>query len=266
MTAAASTADLVRRVADVELAYTLSRMAVLERLPGNPMGIAVRRERQVVALMARQIPSPSFNRILGLGGADAALVAPLLDWYRAAGASPRIVVEPMAHGPELARELILRGFLPAGFHAGLVGMSGPGGDEAGIEAIAGPEAMERFLDTYLAAWGFPAAHRDGFRANVRGWLGEPGWSLYLAQQDGTPAAVGTLYLRDGIGYCADAATMPEQRDRGLHMRLLARRRADAFAAGAGLVCGGADYLSGSHRNMERAGMRLLTLRSILAAG
>jgi len=37
---------------------------------------------------------------------------------------------------------------------------------------------------------------------------------------------------------------------------------DASAAGVDFVCSGADFLSTSHRNMERVGMRLLFLRSI----
>jgi hypothetical protein len=44
--------------------------------------------------------------------------------------------------------------------------------------------------------------------------------------------------------------------------LLRRRFQDAIAARVDFVCGGAAFLSPSHRNMERAGMRLLFLRSI----
>lgn len=36
----------------------------------------------------------------------------------------------------------------------------------------------------------------------------------------------------------------------------------AHDAGAGCVFGGADFLSTSHRDMERAGMRLLFVRAI----
>ena len=35
-------ADLIRRTIDTEVAYTLSRMRVLERIAGNPTGIAYR--------------------------------------------------------------------------------------------------------------------------------------------------------------------------------------------------------------------------------
>jgi hypothetical protein len=43
---------------------------------------------------------------------------------------------------------------------------------------------------------------------------------------------------------------------------LHRRIADASAAGVDFVCSGADFLSQSHRNMERAGMRVLFVRGL----
>jgi hypothetical protein len=35
--------DRIRRTLDAELAYTISRLQVLERIPGNPIGVAFRR-------------------------------------------------------------------------------------------------------------------------------------------------------------------------------------------------------------------------------
>src|SRR5581483_3090865 len=49
---------LMRRTLECEIAYTLSRMAVLERIPGNPVGIACRHiDGGAVALMARYLPA-----------------------------------------------------------------------------------------------------------------------------------------------------------------------------------------------------------------
>ena len=61
--------DLVRRTLEAEAAYTLSRLQVLEQLPGNPVGIAYRHiDGGVVALMARHLPVPYFNSVIGLRG------------------------------------------------------------------------------------------------------------------------------------------------------------------------------------------------------
>jgi hypothetical protein len=129
---------LIHRVVDVALAYTLERMAVLERIPGNPIGIGYRRVAFAIALMARYLPSPGFNSVVGL--------------------------------------------------------------------------------------------RKGEAEHIQ----------------------------------ADSATTPCFRNRGLHAALLHQRIRDAQLAGADCVCGGATFLSQSHRNMERVGMRLLFLRAIWA--
>jgi ribosomal protein S18 acetylase RimI-like enzyme len=128
--------------------------------------------------------------------------------------------------------------------------------------VATPGQLEAFLDAYIAGWTLPRQHRDRFKANARPWLGEPGWLLYLGRIDGRPAAAATLYLRGGAGYFADAATDPAFRNRGLQTALLLRRWRDAKAAGVAFVCSGASFLSSSHRNMERLGMRILFIRSI----
>ena len=86
--------------------------------------------------------------------------------------------------------------------------------------------------------------------------------VYLARVEGRPAAAAILYMQDDVGYLADAATDPVYRRRGLHAALLRRRMRDAHDAGAAFVVSGADFLSTSHRDMERAGMRLLFQRAI----
>ena len=121
--------------------------------------------------------------------------------------------------------------------------------------------MEEFLTAYVKGWGNPAAAHEQFKANDRPWLGQPGWSLYLARAEGRPAATAILFCHAGVGYLADAATDPAFRGRGLHATLLRRRIHDASAAGVEVICSGAGFLSTSHRNMERAGMRLLFLHT-----
>jgi ribosomal protein S18 acetylase RimI-like enzyme len=121
--------------------------------------------------------------------------------------------------------------------------------------------MEEFLDAYIAGWQIPVNH-DGLRRNVRPWLVQSGWSLFLARVEGKPAATAILYVESGAGYLADASCDPIYRRRGLHAALLERRIGESSAAGVGLICSGAAFLSASHRNMERAGMRIQFNRSI----
>jgi ribosomal protein S18 acetylase RimI-like enzyme len=257
--------DLVHRVTDAAVAYTIARMRILERIPGNPIGIGFRTQGSVVALMAQHLRSPAFNGVVGLRRGQAEQIAPLVDWYREHGVAARFEIAAGDDDPALGRELARLGFFQSGCHAALVREPDPdvpGPSDVAIEPVALGEQMEAFLTAYVLGWGIPKAVREQFKKNVRPWLGEPGWSLYLGRVEGRPAAAATLFVHDGVGYFADCATDPASRGRGLHAALLRRRLRDASAAGVDFVCSGADFLSTSHRNMERAGMRLLFLRSI----
>jgi ribosomal protein S18 acetylase RimI-like enzyme len=258
--------SLIHRVMEAEVAYTLARMQILERMPDNPIGIAYRRfDDNVVALAARHLPSPSFNKVVGLRAGQERHVQPLVDWYRDIGARGRFDLVPGDYSVGLGRELALRGYFQSGFHAALIGEPNPGAAIPGdilVEPVIGEAMMEAYLDAYVAGWSIAEEHRDGFKENVRPWLAQLGWSLYLARMDGHPVAAATLYVHGAIGYLADAATDPAFRRRGVHAALLKSRLVAAKAAGVDLVCGGAEFLSASHRNMERAGMRLLFIRSI----
>jgi ribosomal protein S18 acetylase RimI-like enzyme len=257
---------LIGRTIAAELGYTIARLEALARLPGNPIGVAIRRiDDEAVALMARHLPSPSFNSVVGLRPGGAGEVAGLLAWYRDAGVRPRFEIVPGRSDDALLAELARRGCRQSGFHASLIAEPAPTPEApaAGVvERVTDEAGFDAFLDAYAAGWGIPAARVDQFKRNVRPWLGLPGWALYAGRADGRVGAAGILFVRDGVGYFADAATDPAFRGRGLQAALLARRWREAAAAGVDFVCSGADPLSTSHRNMERIGLRLQFLRAI----
>jgi hypothetical protein len=73
-----SSLDLVERTLSTDVAYTISRMKVLERLPGNPIGIDYRKiDQTAVALMSRL---PSFSRVVGLRAGHEDHIEPLVNW------------------------------------------------------------------------------------------------------------------------------------------------------------------------------------------
>jgi ribosomal protein S18 acetylase RimI-like enzyme len=253
------------RLMRVDIAYTIARMRVIEARPGNPFGVAFRHADGVTALMARGIPVPSFNRIVGLRDGHEALFTELDDWYGAHGVACRVDVAPGDLTPALAETLTGRGYVQSSFHTSLYGLA-DGADASfpsvTIAQVGAMDAMEQFLDVYLAGWGIPTDRREGAKTNMRGWLGRPDWLLLLASHDGTPAAAAKFFLHDRIGYFADAATHPDFRGRGLQTALLHHRRALAKANGAELIYSGAEFGSSSHRNMERLGMRVLHTRAL----
>jgi ribosomal protein S18 acetylase RimI-like enzyme len=261
--------SLIHRALEAEIAYTLSRMQVLERIPENPIGIAYQRfDDNVVALAARHLPSPTFNRVVGLRPGQERHIAAIVDWYRKIGAPGHFEMVPGDYSVGLGRELALRGYFQSGFHAALIGeadMPGAIPSDITVERVSGEAVMEEYLDAYVAGWSIAEEHRDRFKENVRPWLAQLGWSLFLARVEGRPAAAATLYIHGAVGYLADAATDPAFRRRGLHAALLTRRLQEAKAAGVDFAISGAEFLSASHRNMERLGMRLLFIRSIWSA-
>jgi hypothetical protein len=82
--------------------------------------------------------------------------------------------------------------------------------------------MEDFLDAYVAGWGIPERDQAQFSFNVRPWLDQVGWTLYLGRSNGQPAAAAVLHLSDGVGYLADAATSQPFRGLGFQSALLRR--------------------------------------------
>jgi len=254
--------DVVRRTLAADISYTISRMKVLEGIQGNPIGIAYRWfDDGAVALMARL---PSFCRVVGLRPGHEHHIEPLVRWYVEHDIKPTFELVPGQYDQNLGRELARLGFYQSSFHASLIGKPGATGyadDRGAIELVATAEALEDFLDAYVAGWGIPEKRHAQFKSNVRPWLEQAGWSLYLARVNGLPAAAATLYFHDGVGYLADSATKPPFRCRGLQVALLRRRIRDASLAGADLVFSGAEPLSSSHRNMERVGMRLQFTRA-----
>lgn len=259
------TLDLVHRVNETALAYTMARMKVLERIPGNPIGVAFQTLDGATALVARDLPSTSFNCVVGLSVEHARRIESLIEWYRENGATAHFEIAAGDYEPALGRELARLGFFQSGFHAALVGEPADhdsAQDEAVVRPVASATDMEDFLAAYIVGWAMPEAVHEQFKANVRSWRNEPGWSLYVARIDQKPAASAILFVHDGVGYLADCAVDPAFRRRGLHAALLRRRIRDASAANADIICSGADFLSGSHRNMERVGMKLLFLRAV----
>jgi ribosomal protein S18 acetylase RimI-like enzyme len=254
--------DVLRRTLAVDISYTVSRMKVLGRITGNPIGIAYHwLDDTAVALMARL---PAFCRVVGLRPDHVHHVEPLARWYAEHEIKPTFEIVPGQYDGSGGRELARLGFYQSGFHASLIGepIADEYGDgEVAIEQVTTAKSMEDYLEAYVAGWGFPEKDHAQFKSNVRPWLEQAGWSLYLARVNGQPAAAATLYVHDGVGYLADSATNPSFRRRGLHVALLRRRIRDAGLGGADLVFSGAEPFSSSHRNMERVGMRLQFTRA-----
>lgn len=243
---------LIRRIEDAECGYTWSRIKVLERLPGNPVGVAAARFGDAWAFRARYLPIPSFNRVVTLADGQAGDVPAIDAWFAEGGASGRFELAPDEPMDRLAPALTQAGYVHTGFHATLYG-------DPAVPSLAGAAVdVEKVttanFDDFIAAYakGWNVSDPEGLKRNVRGWLDQPDWTLYLGRRNGRPAGAAILYLVDRVGYLADSSVDPDHRGHGVHRALIDRRRADATMAGADLVCVQAAFLSTSYRNMVRA--------------
>src|SRR5258708_7408084 len=147
--------DLVVRTVAAEDAYTLSRLKVLERIPGNPIGVAYRLvEEGVTALMARNLASPSFNSVRGLRAGHERHIEPLVQWYRDNGVQGRFEMAPGFFHADLGRELNRLGYCQAEFHCSLIAdaEATPKSGHVAVERVTDAAAMEEYLDAYAAQW------------------------------------------------------------------------------------------------------------------
>ncbi|MEP7358959.1 MAG: GNAT family N-acetyltransferase, partial [Anaerolineales bacterium] len=67
---------------------------------------------------------------------------------------------------------------------------------------------------------------------------------------------GILFVKDGTGLMADAAAMPAFRGKGCHGALIRQRLVVAAERGCDLLTSFVEFGSASHRNLERAGLRV----------
>jgi hypothetical protein len=136
--------DVVQRTLAADISYTVSRMKVLERIPGNPIGIAYRWfDEPAVALMARL---PPFCRVVGLRRGHAHHIDPLARWYAEHDTKPTFEMVPGQYDASLGQELARLGFYQSGFHASLIGEPAADGHADGeitIEQVTTAKARER---------------------------------------------------------------------------------------------------------------------------
>lgn len=212
-------------------------------------------------------PRSPVNQAVGLG-LQGKVVADDIErierFFLSRGSRPVVNVCPLAH-PSLVESLGARGWTAGGFENVLVRELDEIADvetPAGIRVIEVTTAEERELWALVAATAF-SAPLDPLPDQLV--LAEvvserPGARLFLALVDGRPAGTGELFIEEGVGWLSADATLPQFRGRGVQSALQARRLAEAQTAGCRLAVSEAAPGSGSQRNMERQGFRVVYTR------
>jgi hypothetical protein len=258
--------ELTERVEQAETECLRDRMEAIRSRPGNPEGVEVARFGGADCFYSRTMPWPSFNTVKGVRTADIAYLDKIIDFYRSRGRKAQFELVPALAGPELAEALAERGFYPSGSHASLFAdpEAVPGRGQPSPE-IAVRKLREDEFETYgtihCASFGLPENGIAPVAANNRVLFDRPGWTFYLGLAGDRPAAAGVLRTANGVGSLTFAATLPEFRGLGLQRALLLARLEETRRLGGRLLVGQCAYLSQSHRNMERVGMRLAYVRT-----
>jgi GNAT superfamily N-acetyltransferase len=267
---------LVRRLDAASTAFAREMLQGVAALPGNPRGMRLATFGSAFAAVATKAPELDFmNRVHHLWPEDADRLPAILDLYAGTAIRPWFEVFPSEEGVDTVAGAIARaGAVPVTYATFLYGSTGappverPASD-VHIRTVTADD-VDVFSDVLLRGHGVPEGELELAGASQRHWAELTGTTLYLATAGGQPAAAAVLRTGDGIGYLANASTLPEFRGRGCQTALLARRIADASAAGCELVAGQATYGSTSQRNMERIGLRpavtLTTWRMITSIG
>jgi GNAT superfamily N-acetyltransferase len=221
------------------------------------LGLAVHEVGGATVLVAARIPAPMFNRAIGLGWqqpATPASVETIAAHYRAAGvANWWLHWNPFATPAGFDAELQHRGFaLPPRSRWAKVMR-----DAAGAPRVETALAIVRTEDAPATA----AAIAQAFEMPpvMADWLaalhGRPRWQLYSVLEGERVVGGGALFVSGAAAWLGMGAVLPAWRKRGGQRALMARRIADAAAAGAERVFTETGEPVGDEPNPSLANMR-----------
>jgi GNAT superfamily N-acetyltransferase len=248
------------RIEACSQAFHTRWLELLRDQPGNPSGVEIKRfGDDVIGTAASNCPDTQWmQHVTGLGAADTAVVPKVAAWYHAKMLRPRFEITPCSDFEPLSAALVDVGARQTGFIDVLWSRTTPQGEApTGVSVRVidpGGDDAQRFARVLLGGHGVPDDAFTEHWAAVAQWPAEPEWWCYLAEVDGEAIGAAALMVTDGIGYLANAATLPAGRQQGAQQALIQRRLRDAATAGCELFLTLATPTSVSHRNLERAGL------------
>ena len=260
-------ANLVREIEESEMEYMIDRMEAIQSRPGNPEGIEVKRFGSAVCYYSKTMPWPSFNRVKGLRSEDASQLDAIIDFYQSRDRKAQFEIVPSFVDQNLLKSMAERGYYQSGFHNSLYMEPRLFGVNEAVDSASiriedlQEDQFELYAAIHCRGFGLPDSGIAPVAQNNKVLFERPGWRFFLAYYEAIPAAVGVMFMKDRTASLTFAATLPEFRGKGLQQALLKHRVAEAYRNDCGLVVGQCAFLSQSHRNMERIGMKLGYVRT-----
>lgn len=205
---------------------------------------------------------------LGLSGAvTEADMAAIEEFYRAHGAPVNIETCPLAD-PSLLKLLNERGYRPIEYSNVLVRELTQADSRAWADPTTKVRVRRAGLDeaesysllvtkSFLENTEIPPGLTDVFLSCFHAERA----FFFFAEIDGNPAGGGMMSIHRGVASFGGAGTLPEFRNRGAQKALLLARLAAAAESGCDLAMVATGPGTGSQRNVERAGFRVVYTRT-----
>lgn len=240
--------------------YMTDRMNAMLEQEGNPMGVELLRVGDAVAYYSRNMPFPLFNHVKGKLAAEE--VDAFIDFYEQRGRHAEFQIAPGVSDGLTLKKLAERGYYQSGFHVSMYAElnalrpASLRNEESRITREIEADELSTYGEIHCLGTGLPLSGAVHVADNNRILHVRPGWRYFFGQSEGVQAAVGVMYVQDGIASCTFAATLPDKRNRGLHTALLQARIELAKELNCRMIVAQCAYGSASHRNMEKVGMRM----------
>lgn len=257
--------SLVKDIKALEKNYMHDRMVAIQNRAGNPEGIEIRRFGNALCLYSKTMPWGAFNTVKGITSNDIEYLPQIIEFYRERNRNLQFEIVPSHIDDNFLNTLSKLDFYQSGFHTSTIiePQTFENDPPAHIHILElDREQFEMYATIHCRGTGLPDSGIAPVAENNKVLYDRPGWKFFIAYVRHEPAAVAVMHIKDGIASLTFAATLPEFRGIGLHQFLIRRRIEVAAQNNCRLVVGQCIFLSQSHRNMERAGMKIGYVKTI----
>jgi hypothetical protein len=239
----------------------------LTKLNASRSLVPVERQLEVIqmgnSLLLQDPTDPAsiyYNRIKGFGPKDLQKLDSLLSYYK--NGAPCFDMTPNHMTEEVTRALSEKGFIPV---EQLVFMfNEPSSGFESTSAFQIERVTERNAEEFIRCI---VLSKDGMEINgemiarTKAYFYSPNFLNYILRIDGSPAAMGSLFLNGQEGYIANDFTFKSFRGRGCQLALLRHRLSDAVKLGVKTIYTDVEFGSVSHGNMEKVGFKTAYLNT-----
>jgi GNAT superfamily N-acetyltransferase len=189
----------------------------------------------------------------------------LEDFFRNRGSAVVLEVCPMAD-PQFIEALGKRSYRVVEFSNVLVREIDPqekfpAPDPRLLIRPAEPSESRLYAETLAQGFAEHFEVSEEIIRTIQGFFSSSGVHSYLALVEGKPAGGGTLTLRQGVAGLFGTSVLPEYRRRGIQTALIHLRLEVARREGCDLAMSITQPSSGSQRNLERQGFRVVYTRT-----